>query len=186
MINRLQSELGDLEEEVVVPGLPLPRLRAALKRAAERAGYSSWWIAEDLAASVGLFLQLQYPEQVVESRTLDGAVKSALRKVGYADIARYFVSRVSRRRVSLTACLPRKPNQNLSRFLENLAAKVDALRTAGVCGFHFHGLQKCASRLESANSGEGPGSRLREIIVAFVRQRLNTRRGEVGCECLID
>ena len=162
------------------------RLHDALQRAAEQAGYLGWWIAEDLAASVSLFLQLDYPEQIVESQELDEAVKSALRQLGYADVARHFVSQLTRKRVSLLHCVPSKPNCDFSRFLEKLAARIDALRAGGARSFHFHSLQGCAARLQTGNAATA-GPQLRDIIVAFIRARLKTGDGaEAECQFLID
>ena len=58
-----------------------------LYRAAEKAGYSRWWLAEHVAASVLCYLSKTYENNVVTSKQLREIVRSALQAIGYAEIA---------------------------------------------------------------------------------------------------
>jgi hypothetical protein len=58
-----------------------------LFRAAERAGYRRWWLAEHVAASVLCYLTKTYENNVVTSERLREIVQSALQAIGYAEVA---------------------------------------------------------------------------------------------------
>ena len=58
-----------------------------LCRAAEKAGYSRWWLAEHVAASVMCYLSRTYESNVITLKQLCDIVLSALQAIGYAEVA---------------------------------------------------------------------------------------------------
>ena len=76
-------------------------LTRRLVRAAEKAGYPQWWLAEHASASVSNYLRYRYMENVLTAPRLTDAVNSALQVIGYAEVARHFEAGPPPARISL-------------------------------------------------------------------------------------
>ena len=65
-------------------------LRAALRRAAVRAGYRDWSLALDLCAAISVYLEKHLLVNAIELARLEDLVRHALCDVGYQDVAVVF------------------------------------------------------------------------------------------------
>ena len=76
-------------------------LRAAITRAADQAGYPSWWLTDHITESIAFYLRLRNDEPVVPFSQLSQTVRYVLKVIGYKEIIPYFTRRLRR---SLSRC----------------------------------------------------------------------------------
>src|SRR5471030_1612192 len=76
-------------------------LTRRLVRAAEKAGYPQWWLAEHVSASVSNYLRYRYVGSVLTAPRLADTVHSALQVIGYAEVASHFEPGPPPARISL-------------------------------------------------------------------------------------
>ena len=65
-------------------------LHAAINRAADQAGYPSWWLTEHVTESIAFYLHLRNDENVVAFKQLQETVEYVLKAIGYKEIIPYF------------------------------------------------------------------------------------------------
>src|SRR5277367_1960448 len=64
-------------------------LLRSLSKAASKAGYQNWWLAEHVAESVTTYF-MYHEENVITVPRLAKSVQSVLQVIGYAEIADHF------------------------------------------------------------------------------------------------
>src|SRR3954464_6642219 len=67
-------------------------LTRSLNRAAAKAGYHQWWLADHVAQSVTEYLRAQRDGNVLPIAQLNEAVRSVLEVIGYPEVGQHFVS----------------------------------------------------------------------------------------------
>src|SRR6476660_1550132 len=65
-------------------------LHAAITRAADQAGYPSWWLTDHVTESIAFYLRLRTDESVVAFSQLSQTVRYVLKVVGYKEIIPHF------------------------------------------------------------------------------------------------
>ena len=65
-------------------------LHAAITRAADQAGYPSWWLTDHVTESIAFYLRLRTDESVVAFSQLSQTVRYVLKVIGYKEIVPYF------------------------------------------------------------------------------------------------
>ena len=65
-------------------------LHAAITRAADQAGYPSWWLTDHVTESIAFYLRLRNDESVVAFSQLSQTVRYVLKVIGYKEIVPYF------------------------------------------------------------------------------------------------
>src|SRR2546423_5405018 len=65
-------------------------LHAAITRAADKAGYPSWWLTEHVTESIAFYLRLRNDESVVAFGQLSQTVRYVLKVIGYKEIIPHF------------------------------------------------------------------------------------------------
>src|SRR5215468_9820796 len=65
-------------------------LHAAITRAADEAGYPSWWLTDHVTESIAFYLRLRNDENVVAFSQLSQTVRYVLKVIGYKEICRHF------------------------------------------------------------------------------------------------
>lgn len=123
-------------------------LRQALSRAAQKAGYTEWWLADDLTRSVVFYLQFHYPDNTIAVPRLKDVVRSALRQIGYDEIARHFGARTPLRKISLPDLVTSGEKPGIEEFFHQLARRIRSLQPEGSEIVHFSGLAECACCLQ--------------------------------------
>src|SRR5437899_1377943 len=63
-------------------------LHAAITRAADEAGYPSWWLTDHVTESIAFYLRLRNDENVVAFSQLSQTVRYVLKVIGYKEIVR--------------------------------------------------------------------------------------------------
>ena len=61
-------------------------LHAAITRAADEAGYPSWWLTDHVTESIAFYLHLRNDESVVAFSQLSQTVRYVLKAIGYKEI----------------------------------------------------------------------------------------------------
>ena len=70
-------------------------LRAAITRAADQAGYPSWWLTDHITESIAFYLRLRNDEPVVAFDQLSQTVRYVLKVIGYKEIVPVFFANAS-------------------------------------------------------------------------------------------
>lgn len=163
-------------------------LRAALDRAACRAGYEGWWLLDELSAAVSHYLHQDFRSNVIALPSLDRVVRATLRDIGYREIAAKFRTVNPFQRVSLTDCVRGAGGNREPTFFRRLSERINAMHAAKVQHFHFHDLHPCVRQLlaEKTPSHGWHQPLMRARIVAFIRARVQALDWAGRMRCTIN
>lgn len=143
-----------------------------LFRAAEKAGYRRWWLAEHVAASVLCYLSRTYEGNVVTTAELCQMVQSALQAIGYAEVALRLEVMAPPFELSLRELAEEAgPGYELA-FFQLLKERIQPAFCDHASSLDIHGLQSCVRHLQSVKTWSRECSQLRNEIVNFVRAHL--------------
>ena len=134
-------------------------LHAAITRAANEAGYPSWWLTEHVTESIAFYLHLRNDENVVAFSQLSQTVRDVLEAIGYKEICRHFTPApppISISLVDIAFCAG--AGYELA-FFGLLEKRIDALIEAGADNLRLSSLQLC----EASPRYENMDARLRRI-----------------------
>lgn len=143
-----------------------------LFRAAEKAGYRRWWLAEHVTASVLYYLSKTYVNNVVTPKQLHEIVVSALQSIGYAEIALRLDAVVPPYELSLSALAEEAGPGYELEFFRLLKERIQSAFCAPASSLEIYGLQSCVRHLQSAKTWSRGCSLLRNEIVNFLRAHL--------------
>lgn len=150
----------------------------SLARAASKAGYSRWWLAEHVAESVTEYLRTQREINILPVDELSTAVKAALEVIGYREVAGHFEAGRPRVRVSLVE-LARDAGAGYElAFFELLTQRIRQLLAENVSDFEFVGLNSCVRRLSGMKSWSRSCETLRSEIIDFTRMQTALAAGQ--------
>jgi hypothetical protein len=154
-------------------------LTRSLARAAAKAGYAHWWLAEHVAMSVTEYLRHQSECNVVPVGRLNQAVKTALEGIGYSDVAEVFEPSRPRVEVSLVD-LAREATEGSYEltFFARLGTLIVDLVCEQSCDFEFRGLDKCVKLLMARKAWSRECDTLRSEIINFTRTQTVMAAGE--------
>ncbi len=164
-------------------------LKAAVDRAARRAGYEGWWLLDEFSSAVSQYLRQDYKATVIALPSLDRVVRATLRDIGYREIAAKFRTVNPFQSVSLTECVRGPAGSRESMFFRRLSDRITAMHAAKVQHFHFHDLHSCVRQLLD---GDKPSVHwwgrplMRARIVAFVRERVQALDWPGRMRCTIN
>jgi hypothetical protein len=143
-----------------------------LFRAAEKAGYRRWWLAEHVTASVLYYLSKTYGSNVVTPNQLREIVVSALQSIGYAEIALRLDAVVPPFELSLSALAEEAGPGYELEFFRLLKERIQPAFCAPASSLEIYGLQSCVRHLQSVKTWSRSCSLLRNEIVNFLRAHL--------------
>jgi len=144
----------------------------SLERAAKKAGYPHWWLAEHVAESVSTYLQFRVEENVVAIPRLAQAVQSALQVIGYAEVANHFVPGPPPYRVSLWELARAAGSGYELAFFEVLGRTIQEILAGHIRHFELYGLERCVKQLRGKKVWSRDCDVLRAEIVGFVREQI--------------
>src|SRR5437764_12088460 len=107
-------------------------LHAAINRAADQAGYPSWWLTEHVTESIAFYLHLRNDENVVAFRQLQETVQYVLKAIGYKEISPYFTPAPPPISVSLIDIAHEAGTGYELAFFDLLEKRLNALLESGV------------------------------------------------------
>ncbi len=150
----------------------------SLARAAHKAGYVNWWLAEHVAESVTEFLRGKDDLNILPVAVLSKAVCSALEVIGYREVARHFAPGRPRVRVSLVEMARTAGAGYELAFFDQLGRMIRDLVEAQECDFELLGLELCVKLLRGKKAWNRECDALRDEIISFTRQQTEVAAGQ--------
>ena len=156
-------------------------LLRGIAKAAAKAGYPKWWLAEHVTQSVLSYLALQFEENLLSVPALVKAVQSVLQVIGYAEVAPFFEPGVPGARLSLVELAREAGTGYELFFFQHLAGKLRNLLGSGTTFFELTGLTPCVKHLRSRKIWSRDCDALQAEIVHFVRNQTSIapEKGEI-------
>jgi hypothetical protein len=143
-----------------------------LYRAAEKAGYRRWWLAEHVTASMLCHLSKTYGNNVVTPKQLREIAVCALQAIGYAEVALRLDAVVPPFELSLSDLAAEAgPGYELA-FFRLLKERIQPALSDSALSIEVYGLQSCVRHLQSVKTWTRGCSLLRNEIVHFLRAHL--------------
>jgi hypothetical protein len=147
-------------------------LHAAINRAADQAGYPSWWLTAHVTESIAFYLRLRNDEHVVALSQLSQTVRYVLKAIGYKEIIPYFTPAPPPISISLLEIAHEAGSGYELAFFDLLEKRIQVLVESGVDNLQILSLQPCVKYLRRTKVWTRACDTLREEIVCFIRERL--------------
>src|SRR5437773_4538326 len=160
-------------------------LYAAITRAADEAGYPSWWLTEHVTKSIAFYLHLRNDENVVAFSQLAQTVRYVLEAIGYKEIGPHFVPSPPPISISLVDIAHEAGAGYELAFFDLLEKRISSLIETGVDNLRLCSLQSCVKHLLGVKTWTRACDALREEIVCFVRERLTAATNAPRMDCSV-
>src|SRR5881392_3545371 len=147
-------------------------LHAAITRAADEAGYPSWWLTDHVTESIAFYLRLRNDENVVAFSQLSQTVRYVLKVIGYKEIVPHFAPSPPPISISLLDIADEAGTGYELAFFDLLEKRINTLVETGVDDLQLCSLQSCVKHLRGVKAWTRACDGLREEIVCFVREKL--------------
>ena len=158
-------------------------LHAAITRAADEAGYPSWWLTDHVTESIAFYLHLRNDENVVAFGQLSQTVRYVLKAIGYKEIVPHFAPSPPPISISLLDIAQHAGAGYELAFFDLLEKRIDSLIEIGADNLQLCSLQACVKRLRGVKTWTRACDALREEIVCFVRERLTAEADFPRLDC---
>ncbi len=175
----LRSESGQLFE------FDEKWLHAAITRAADQAGYPSWWLTDHVTESIAFYLRLRNDEPVVAFSQLSQTVQYVLKVIGYKEIVPYFAPSPPPIFFSLLEIVEEAGAGYELAFFDCLERRLASLISTGADSVHIIGLHACVKHLHGVKAWTRACDVLREEVVCFVREKITMNSGLSQLRCSI-
>src|SRR5438477_12390920 len=149
-------------------------LHAAITRAADKAGYPSWWLTDHVTESIAFYLRLRNDESVVAFSQLSQTVRYVLKAIGYKEIIPYFTPAPPPISISLVDIAQEAGTGYELAFFDLLEKRIHTLIETGVDNLQLCSLQACVKYLRRTKVWTRACDARREEIVCFIRERLTS------------
>ena len=160
-------------------------LYAAITRAADEAGYPSWWLTDHVTESIAFYLHLRNDENVVAFSQLSQTVRYVLKVIGYKEIVPHFSPSPPPISISLLDIAQHAGAGYELAFFDLLEKRISALIATGADNLQLCSLQSCVKYLRGVKTWTRACDALRQEIVCFVRERLTTASDSPRLDCLL-
>src|SRR6516162_8562245 len=147
-------------------------LHAAITRAADEAGYPSWWLTDHVTESIAFYLHMRNDENVVAFNQLSQTVQYVLKAIGYKEIVPHFAPSPPPISISLLDIAHHAGAGYELAFFDLLEKQIASLIEIGADNLQLCSLQSCVKHLRGIKTWTRACDALREEIVCFVRERL--------------
>jgi hypothetical protein len=158
-------------------------LHAAITRAADQAGYPSWWLTDHVTESIAFYLRLRTDESVVAFSQLSQTVRYVLKVIGYKEIIPHFTPAPPPISLSLIDIAHEAGAGYELAFFDLLEKRIQALLETGVDNLKLCSLQPCVKHLRGVKTWSRTCDALRSEIVCFVREKLTSACAVTRIEC---
>jgi len=158
-------------------------LHAAITRAADEAGYPSWWLTDHVTESIAFYLRLRNDESVVAFSQLSQTVRYVLKVIGYKEIIPHFTPAPPPISLSLVEIADEAGAGYELAFFDLLEKRIHALLETGANNLKLCSLHGCVKHLRGVKVWSRGCDALREEIVCFVREKLAAASGLTQVEC---
>ncbi len=158
-------------------------LREAITRAAQQAGYASWWLTDHVTESIAFYLRLRNDENFVAFSQLSQTVQYVLKVIGYKEIGPHFALAPPPVTVSLFEMAVAAGSGYELAYFETLGRRVELLLQAGVTTVEFVALNPAVKHLRGTRVWSRACDSLRTEIVCFVREKLSAATDVARLNC---
>ena len=158
-------------------------LHAAITRAADEAGYPSWWLTDHVTESIAFYLRLRNDENVVAFSQLSQTVRYVLKVIGYKEIVPHFMPSPPPISISLLEIAHQAGTGYELAFFDLLEKRINTLIETGVDNLQLYSLHSCVKNLRGVKTWTRACDALREEIVCFVREKLTTNESPRLLNC---
>jgi hypothetical protein len=158
-------------------------LHAAITRAADKAGYPSWWLTDHVTESIAFYLRLRNDEPVVAFSQLSQTVRYVLKVIGYKEIIPYFTPAPPPISISLLDLADDAGSGYELAFFDLLEKRINALIETGTNSLHLCSLAAGVKHLRGTKVWTRACDSLREEVVCFVREKLIASTGADRMDC---
>jgi hypothetical protein len=160
-------------------------LHAAITRAADEAGYPSWWLTDHVTESIAFYLRLRNDENVVAFSQLSQTVRYVLKVIGYKEIIPHFAPAPPPISLSLFDIAEQAGSGYELAFFDLLEKRIDTLIETGADHLQLCSLQACVKHLRGVKMWTRACDALREEIVCFVREKLTSTTELARLDCSV-
>src|ERR1041384_4869787 len=158
-------------------------LHAAITRAADEAGYPSWWLTDHVTESIAFYLHLRNDENVIAFSQLSQTVRYVLKAIGYKEIVPHFTPAPPPITLSLLDIAHHAGAGYELAFFDLLEKRISNLIEIGADNLQLCSLQSCVKQLRGVKTWTRACDALREEIVCFVRERLTAAADFSRLDC---
>jgi len=160
-------------------------LHAAITRAADEAGYPSWWLTDHVTESIAFYLHLRNDENVVAFSQLSQTVRYVLKAIGYKEIVPHFAPSPPPISISLLDIARHAGAGYELAFFDLLEKRISSLIETGVDNLRLCSLQCCVEHLRGVNTWTRACGARRDEIVCFCRLRLTATTDAPRMDCSV-
>src|ERR1700745_1052079 len=160
-------------------------LHAAITRAADEAGYPSWWLTDHVTESIAFYLHLRNDERVVAFSQLSQTVRYVLKVIGYKEIIPHFAPSPPPISISLFEIAEEAGTGYELAFFDLLEKRINILIKTGTENLQLCSLQPCVKHLRGLKVWTRACDALREEIVCFVREKIISATGLARLNCSV-
>jgi hypothetical protein len=147
-------------------------LRDAITRAAQEAGYASWWLTDHVTESIAFYLRLRNDESFVAFSQLSQTVRYVLKVIGYNEISPHFAPAPPPVTISLFEMAIEAGGGYELAYFETLARRIELLLRTRVNIVQFIALNAAVKHLRGTRVWSRACDTLRAEIVCFIREKL--------------
>jgi len=147
-------------------------LHRSLTRAAERAGYAQWWLADHVTESVATYFAEHLDLRIVAIQRLETAVKSVLETIGYSEVATHFNPLPPPVEINLFSLAIEADTGFELVFFQLLDVAIGVATDPKPDEFRFTGVHACVKRLTSSKVWCGDCQRVRNDVLEFIENRM--------------
>src|SRR6184192_670630 len=160
-------------------------LYAAITRAADEAGYPSWWLTDHVTESIAFYLRLRNDESVVAFSQLSQTVRYVLKVIGYKEIIPHFAPSPPPISISLFEIAEEAGTGYELAFFDLLEKRINILIKTGTENLQLCSLQPCVKHLRGLKVWTRACDALREEIVCFVREKIASTTVVARLDCSV-
>ena len=154
------------------------RLATSIQKAAEKVGYSEWWLGESIAAAVHVFAVKSRSQPVIPSTEISEIVGTVLATLGYEWISEAYAAGADRVAIHLNELAWRTNAGFELEFFQQLDHALGAAANRRLVAMRLDGLRACVMQLRGARRWMAGCRRLAEDIVEHVRERVARVRSQ--------
>lgn len=158
-------------------------LHEAITRAADKAGYPSWWLTDHVTESIAFYLRLRTDESVVALSQLSQTVRYVFKVIGYKEIIPHFTPAPPPITISLLDIAQEAGTGYELAFFDLLEKRMNTLIETGSDTLHLCSLQLGVKHLRRTKMWSRACDVLREEIACFVREKLAARNEMARLDC---
>lgn len=146
----------------------------ALAKAAVKAGYQKWWLAEYVTETIAQYLASHYEANAISIPRLTRLLSDVLQVIGYSEIAAHLTLGLPGERLNLVDLVQEAGAGYELAFFNRLRDRLQSLIGAGTTDVDLVGLAPCVKQLRARKSWSRGCDALQEEIVSFVRTQTLT------------